>query len=184
MNRRRAVFLDRDGTLNVPFLRDGRPYPPASVDEFQLFPGVIEGCRALHAAGYLLVVATNQPDVGRGTLAESVVESMHTCLRGLVPEIDRIEVCYAPGHGQPSPDNYRRKPEPGMLFDAADALSIDLQHSWMIGDRWRDMDCGRRAGVRCVFIDLGHRESLRQQPDFVVKSFVEATAIVLAHGHV
>ncbi len=179
---RPAVFLDRDGTLNVPVVRDGFPYPPASAGEFVLFDGAAAACRALHAAGYVLVVATNQPDVGRGTQPQAVVEAMHARLRELIPEIARIEVCYAPGQGQKSPEDYRRKPEPGMLTDAAAALGLDLKRSWMIGDRWRDIDCGHRAGVRSVFIDLGYREELKEAPTFVVKSIGEAAAIVIAQG--
>ena len=181
MTLRRAVFLDRDGTLNAPLVRDGKPYPPATAAEFQLLPGVADGCRQLHAAGYVLVVATNQPDVGRGTQPQAVVEAMHTRLRELIPEIARIEVCYAPGQGKKSPDDYRRKPAPGMLTDAAAALGLDLKRSWMIGDRWRDIDCGRRAGVRTVFIDFGYAEELRAPPDFTARNFAEATGIILAH---
>jgi len=180
MTLRPAVFLDRDGTLNVPVIRDGQPYPPATMAEFQLFDGVAAACRALHAAGYVLVVATNQPDVGRGVTDKSVVESIHARLLALIPEIARIGTCYAPGQGRPDPEDRRRKPEPGMLLDAAAALGLDLTHSWMIGDRWRDIDCGRRAGVRTVFIDLGYREELRQQPDYTVRTFPEAAAIVVA----
>ena len=179
---RPAVFLDRDGTLNVPVVRDGLPYPPASAAEFKLFAGAAEACRALHAAGYVLVVATNQPDVGRGTMARATVEDVHARLLELIPEITRIEVCYAPGKGQKSPEDYRRKPEPGMLLDAAAALGLDLKRSWMIGDRWRDIDCGHRAGVRSVFIDLGYREELKESPTFVVKSIQDAAAIVLAQA--
>jgi D-glycero-D-manno-heptose 1,7-bisphosphate phosphatase len=93
-----------------------------------------------------------------------------------VPEIDRIEVCYDPGNGEVS---RRRKPEPGMLLDAAAALGLDLGRSWMIGDRWRDVDCGRRAGVRTVFIDFAYTEELDAAPDFTVKSFVEAADVIL-----
>jgi len=171
-----AIFLDRDGTLNVQTVRDGKPYSPASVDEFRLFPGVPEACHRLKAAGYVLVVATNQPNVGRGEEPQSMVEAMHAKLLALVPEIDRIEVCYDPGRGEPS---RRRKPEPGMLLDAAAALNLDLARSWMIGDRWRDVDCGRRAGVRTVFIDYGYAEELDRSPDFKVISFVEAAELVI-----
>jgi D-glycero-D-manno-heptose 1,7-bisphosphate phosphatase len=177
---RPAVFVDRDGTLNVPVVRDGQPFAPSSVDDFRLFDGVPAACRALHAAGYVLVVATNQPDVGRGTMLQTAVEVMHARLRQLIPEIARIEVCYAPGLGQPTPEDYRRKPEPGMLLDAAVALNLDLSRSWMIGDRWRDIDCGLRAGVRTVFIDLGYTEKLAKQPHHTVRTFPEAAAIVLA----
>ena len=173
---RPAVFLDRDGTLNVQVIRDGKPYPPQSVEEFTLFPGVQEGCAKLAAAGYVLVVATNQPDVGRGTQSQAVVDAMHARLRQLVPQIARVEACYAPGRGETDP---RRKPAPGMLLDAARDLGLDLARSWMVGDRWRDIDCGKRAGVRTVFIDFGYAEALRAAPDHTVKSFAEAADVIL-----
>ena len=176
MQLRPAVFLDRDGTLNVQVIRDGKPYPPASLAEFRLFDGVPEACKRLKEAGYLLVVATNQPDVGRGTQSREAVEAMHDHLTTLVPQIDRIEVSYDAGRGEVAP---RRKPEPGMVFDAAKALGIDLGRSWMIGDRWRDIDCGKRAGLRTVFIDFAYDESLKSPPDFTVKSFSDAATVLL-----
>ncbi len=179
---RPAVFLDRDGTLNRQVIRDGMPYPPATVAEFDLFPGVPEACAQLATAGYMLVVVTNQPDVGRGTQPQAIIEAMHARLLSLVPSIARIEVCYAPGkaHSPHLPEDPRRKPEPGMLLDAARALGLDLARSWIVGDRWRDIDCGRRAGVRTVFIDFGYAEELRAAPDFTASSFADATRIVLA----
>ncbi len=172
-----AVFLDRDGTLNAPLIRDGKPYPPATADEFVLLDGVAEGCRALKSAGYVLVVATNQPDVGRGTQSRAAVEAMHARLLELAP-IDRVEVCYAPGGENPPDPN--RKPQPGMVLNAAREMDLDLSRSWMIGDRWRDIDCGAHAGLKTIFIDWGYDEKLRAQPDFTVRSFVEAVRIVLA----
>lgn len=169
-----AVFLDRDGTLNAAVIRDGRPFPPASVDELALLPGVVEGCRRLKSAGYALVVATNQPDVDRGTQDRRVVEAIHAHLCELLP-IDRIEVSYDAGDS-PSPF---RKPAPGMLRRAARELGLDLTRSWMIGDRWRDVDCGRNAGCRTVFIDRGYREQLRARPDYIVCSFAAAVDVVL-----
>lgn len=144
-----------------------------------LFDGVPEACSRLAAAGYVLVVTTNQPDVGRGTQSQATVEAMHAELLRQVPVIARVEVCYAPGLDKSHPPDRRRKPEPGMLLDAAAALHIDLNRSWMIGDRWRDIDCGKRAGVRTVFIDFGYAEELRDQPDFVVKTFPDAVDAVL-----
>jgi D-glycero-D-manno-heptose 1,7-bisphosphate phosphatase len=173
---RPAVFLDRDGTLNVQIVRNGKPFAPERPEEFRLYDGVPEGCRALKAAGYLLVVATNQPDVGRGKVPRAVIEAMHVSLLELIPEIDRVEVCFDPGQGEPS---RRRKPEPGMLLDASAALGIDLPSSWMIGDRWRDVDCGKRAGVRTVFIDFGYSEKCDTTPDFSVRTFSEAVAVIL-----
>ena len=171
--------MDRDGTLNVQVIREGLAYAPASVAEFRLFPGVPEACRALHAAGYVLIVATNQPDVGRGTQSLAVVEAMHAELRRQIPEIEKVDVCYSPGLPGSPPDP-RRKPEPGMLLESAQEFGLDLARSWMIGDRWRDVDCGKNAGVRTVFIDFGYVEQLHAAPDFTVKSFAEAARIVLA----
>ena len=173
---KRAVFLDRDGVINRPVVRDGKPFPPITVDEFELLPDVAEACARLRAAGYLLILATNQPDVGRGTLAQEIVEAMHSKMLTLVP-MDRVEVCYDPGQGIPSDF---RKPAPGMLLRAAAELGIDLRASWMVGDRWRDIDCGARAGCRTVFIDWGYDELLRTQPDFRVANLGEAAAVILA----
>ena len=127
------------------------------------------------------MVATNQPDVGRGTQSATVVASMHAHLLALVPSLTRIEVCYAPGtaHAPDLPADPRRKPAPGMLLDAARLLDLDLSRSWMVGDRWRDIDCGKRAGVRTVFIDFGYDEALQTPPDFTVRSFPAAAAIIL-----
>jgi len=177
---RPAVFLDRDGTLNVQVIREGLPFAPGTVEEFELFPGVPEACTQLAAAGFTLVVTTNQPDVGRGLQPQASVEAMHAKLQKLVPQIARIEVSYAPGRADDSPEQKRRrKPEPGMLLDAARELGLDLARSWMVGDRWRDVDCGRRAGVRTVFIDFGYAEELRAAPDFTVQSFADAAAVIL-----
>lgn len=172
-----AVFLDRDGVINRARERDGKPYPSASLSEFEIFSEVPEACRRLKQAGFLLVVATNQPDVGRGTLKREVVEEIHAEMRRRLP-LDGVEVCYHPGQGLSDCDC--RKPRPGMLLHAASELNIDLTRSWMVGDRWRDVDCGHAAGCRTIFIDRGYAEELKQQPDFRVKNLLEAAEIILA----
>jgi len=178
VDARPAVFLDRDGTLNAAVVREGRPYPPASAAELVLLPGVVEGCRRLAAAGYVLVVATNQPDVGRGTQSREVVEEIHARLSGLLP-IARVEVSYESGTEEPpSP---LRKPAAGMLLRAARDLGLDLSRSWMVGDRWRDIDCGRNARCRTVFIDRGYHEALRARPDYTVRDFTGAVDVILSH---
>lgn len=173
---RRAVFLDRDGVINRAILRDGKPYAPTTPAEFEILPGVPEACARLKRAGFLLVVATNQPDVGRGTVPQSVVENIHAHMLELVP-IDRVEVCYHPGKGLSDCDC--RKPKPGMLLRAASELGIDLKQSWMVGDRWRDIDCGHAAGCRTVFIDYHYSEELRQPPDFRVQNLTEGAQVIL-----
>lgn len=176
--KRPAVFLDRDGVLNKTLVRDGIPVPPANVDDFEITLDVAEGCAQLKAAGFVLIVVTNQPDVGRGTQSREVIEAMHAKLRAAVPALDAIEVCYHAGENHGEPCNCR-KPKPGMLLRAVAEHGIDLKRSFLIGDRWRDVDCARAAGCRGIFIDHSYRERLRETPDITVSTFREAVATVL-----
>lgn len=178
---RRAVFLDRDGVINRAVERDGRPYPPTCLAEFEILPGVREACARLKAADFLLVVATNQPDVGRGTLKREVVETIHAHMCAKLP-IDRVEVCFHPGQGQS--DCQCRKPRAGMLLQAALEMGIELQESWMVGDRWRDIDCGHTAGCRTIFVDRGYRETLRKAPNYTVFDLSGAAEIILRKGRI
>ncbi len=172
---KRAVFLDRDGVLNRNVVRNGRPYAPSRVDDFVILPGVPAAVGALREAGYLAIVVTNQPDVGSGLQSREVVEAMHARLQREVP-IDDLEVCYHIDN-----DNCGcRKPKPGMLLRAAGLHGIVLSRSWMIGDRWRDIDAGQAAGCRTVFVDYGYEEPRPQQPDLVVRSLSEAVPLLLA----
>ncbi len=173
----RAVFLDRDGVINRALEKESKPYPPTSLAEFEILPEVPAACAKLKAAGFLLVVATNQPDVGRGTLKQEVVEKIHAHMLAQLP-IDRVEVCYHAGQGLSDCDC--RKPKPGMLLRAAKELNIDLVQSWMVGDRWRDVDCGHAAGCKTIFIDRGYAEELKQKPDFSARNLGEAADIILS----
>jgi len=179
---RRAVFLDRDGVLNRPVLRDGRPCAPAAVEEFDLYDDAVAGCRRLKEAGFLLVVVSNQPDVGRGTQHRGTAEAINKQLTATIPSLDRIEVCFHAGEGYGEVCGCR-KPKPGMLLRSAAKLGINLRASYMIGDRWRDIDCARAVGCYAIFIDRGYAESLRQQPDVTVTTFADAvTAVIQAAG--
>lgn len=166
---RRAVFLDRDGVLNRAVVRDGKPYPPAGLEQFEILPGVVEACLTLRAAGFILVVVTNQPDVARGTQQREVVEAINEALRAQVL-LDDIWVCY---HDEPDGCTCR-KPRSGLLLQAAQDWQIDLANSFMVGDRWRDIEAGRRAGCATVFIDYGYTEPQRSVPDCSVRSLAEA----------
>ncbi len=176
--RARAVFLDRDGVINRPIVRNGKPYPPGSVEEFEMYPEVADACAAMKRAGYLLVVVTNQPDVGRGAQSLAVVEDMHAKMCQSLP-IDRVEVCYDPGDGKSSGFF---KPAPGMLLRSAGELTIDLNASFMVGDRWRDVDCGTAAGCQTIFIDRGYNERLRCRPHYTVFNLLEAVQVILGNG--
>ncbi len=173
MTSRRAAFLDRDGVLNRAIVRDGRPYAPRRLEEFEVLPEAPEAVARLKAAGLLVIVVTNQPDVARGLVAGEVLGAMHDRLRAAVA-LDDVRVCI----GEEGCACY--KPKPGMLLDAARDWGIDLNASVMIGDRWRDIGAGRAAGCRTIFVDRGYAEQLVDRPDFTVKDLAEAAAVVTA----
>ena len=172
------MFLDRDGVLNVPLIRDGRPHPPTHLEEFKLYGDALNGCARLKQAGFLLVVVSNQPDVGRGTQSRAIVDAMNERLAALISVLDRIETCFHGGADFQQPC-LCRKPKPGMLHRAAEMMLIDLPNSYLIGDRWRDVDCARAAGCHAIFIDRGYSETLRYLPDVTVTSFEAAVTAVL-----
>lgn len=174
----RAVFLDRDGVLNRAIVRNGRPYPPETLEAFEILPGAAEAVRRLHDAGFLLIGATNQPDVARGTQRREVVEAMNARLRSEMPLVD-ILVCYEDGEECP-----RRKPNPGLLLEAADTYRIALPASFMVGDRWRDVEAGRRAGCRTVFLDRGYAERRPDPPaDHMAPDLTAAVDWILSQTH-
>jgi len=166
---RRAVFLDRDGVINRVLIRDGKPHPPASVGELEILPGVERGLRSLRRAGFVLVGVTNQPDVARGTTRRETVEEINALLLETLA-LDDILVCYHDdGQGCDC-----RKPRPGLLIQASRRFGIDLHASFMVGDRWRDIEAGRLAGCRTIFIDYGYAEPAPKQPDLTVTSTSDA----------
>jgi D-glycero-D-manno-heptose 1,7-bisphosphate phosphatase len=179
--RDRAVFLDRDGVINRPITRGGKPYTPSTVAEFEILPGVADACWLLKDAEFVLVVATNQPDVGRGTLAREAVETIHRHLLQQLP-IARVMTCFHGGAAYDDPCDCR-KPQPGMLNQAAETLKIDLVRSFMIGDRWLDIDCGFNAGCRTILVDSIYQEALKQPPDYRAKTLWEAAKLITSLTH-
>jgi D-glycero-D-manno-heptose 1,7-bisphosphate phosphatase len=170
----RAVFLDRDGVLNRAMVREGKPYPPASAAEVEILPGVVEALRRLKEAGFVLIVVSNQPDVARGTTPKETVEEINVYLAERLP-IDRFITCY-----HDDIDNCDcRKPRSGMLLNGAREFNLDLTSSYMVGDRWRDVEAGRNAGCKTIFIDYGYDEQRTQLYDFRVSSLHEAASIIL-----
>jgi D-glycero-D-manno-heptose 1,7-bisphosphate phosphatase len=170
-----AVFLDRDGVLVRARVVAGLPYSIRDADDLELETGAADACRALRAAGFVLVCVTNQPDVARGTLTRAAVDRIHERLLEILP-LDEIVVC-------PHDDSDGckcRKPQPGMLLDAASRLGIDLETSFMVGDRWRDIEAGRRAGCTTVFLDREYSEAVPEHPDVAVRDLGGARAWILA----
>lgn len=169
-----AVFLDRDGVLNRATVRGGKPYPPATMEELQILPGVPEALNELKAAGYRLLVVTNQPDVARGLTTKKLVDEMNSKLESELP-LDAILTCF---HDTVDRCDCR-KPKPGLLIKAAREWSVDLSASFVVGDRWRDVEAGRLAGCRTIYIDYGYDEQRPEKFDFRVDSLAAAAKIIL-----
>lgn len=171
---RRAVFLDRDGVIVRATVREGRPYPPSNLSATEILPGVKEALEALRCAGFLLVVVTNQPDVARGVTKKEIVEEINAALASSLC-IDEFRTCY---HDDIDRCDCR-KPQPGALFAAARSHNIDLGKSFMVGDRWRDIEAGRNAGCKTCFIDYEYAEKSPENADYYVASLFDAAELIL-----
>jgi D-glycero-D-manno-heptose 1,7-bisphosphate phosphatase len=175
--RRCAVFLDRDGVINRAVVRNGRPYPPDRLEDLEVLPGVPDALARLHAAGFHLVVVTNQPDVARGTQRRDVIDAMHAKLAETLP-LGEFRVC-----DHDDADGCEcRKPKPGLIEAAAREGHLSLKGSFMVGDRWRDVEAGRRAGCTTIFVDRGYDEPRPERPDVIVGSLPEAADWILSRS--
>jgi D-glycero-D-manno-heptose 1,7-bisphosphate phosphatase len=169
------VFLDRDGVINRCEVRGGKPYAPRRLQDFRLLPGAGAAVRALKDAGFLIIVATNQPDIGNGLVDDRVVEAMHDKLRRKLP-VDEIRMC---PHRQDEKCACR-KPKPGMLLEAARYWRIDAQQSFLVGDRWSDIIAGQALGCYTVFVDRGYAEPRQATPDSYASSLPAAARLILS----
>lgn len=171
----RAVFLDRDGVINRCEVRAGKPYAPRTLCDFRLLPRTHEAVAALKHAGLLVIVVTNQPDIGNGLVERATVEAMHEKLRRLLP-VDDIYVC---PHRQDAGCGCR-KPRPGMLRQAARDWHIDLARSFLVGDRAGDIVAGQKVGCYTVFLDRGYAEPRPKDTDKSAKSLHSAVNLILS----
>ncbi len=171
MTQQKAIFLDRDGVLNAVVLRNGKPYPPASVAEVVIPMDVLPALIKLKKWGFLLIGATNQPDVVRGTTTREVVEAINALLMQKLP-LTEIKVCY---HDEAEMCACR-KPLPGLLLQAAREYDIDLANSIMIGDRWKDVEAGQQAGCETIWLQQQDYQEKNPQspPSVTVSSMSEA----------
>jgi D-glycero-D-manno-heptose 1,7-bisphosphate phosphatase len=174
----RAVFFDRDGVLNRAIVRDGKPYPPASAAEMEIVEGAATALARLKQLRFLLLVVTNQPDIARGTQSRAAVDAIHDTMRQVLP-IDEFLVCaHDDGEGCQC-----RKPLPGLMIEAQQRHGIDLDRSFLVGDRWRDVEAGQAAGCRTVFLDFHYREKgPAVPPDASVASLADAVDWIVRHS--
>ncbi len=168
----KAIFLDRDGVLNKSIIKDGKPYPPQSVKDVVILDGVPEGLIKLKQLGFLLVVITNQPDIARGKTTVTEVEKINNYLK---EKLILDDVYYCPHDDKDNCDC--RKPKPGLVFSAKTRWNIDLSNSFFVGDRWKDIETGRNAGLKTILIDYGYNEKYIE-PDYTCINFREVTQVI------
>jgi D-glycero-D-manno-heptose 1,7-bisphosphate phosphatase len=168
-----AVFLDRDGVINQISVSNGVPHPPAGIEEFRFLPGVRAACEALNSAGYLLIVVTNQPDVARGTQTQEQVEQINRLVARELP-VEFVLSCY-----HDDADGCEcRKPKPGLLLAAAAKREIDLTSSFMIGDRWSDVQAGKAAGCKTILIERSYSQHDKCKPDWKAQDLPAASKLI------
>jgi D-glycero-D-manno-heptose 1,7-bisphosphate phosphatase len=148
-----AVFLDRDGVLVRPLIRNNLAYAPLRREDFELLPGGAEAVASLRAAGFVVVVVTNQPEVRRGTLDPALLEEFHQRLRAAVPVDDILTCPHDDRDGCPC-----RKPKPGMILEAARRHDLDLTRSFLVGDTDKDLGAAQAAGLPFMLIDAPYNK--------------------------
>jgi D-glycero-D-manno-heptose 1,7-bisphosphate phosphatase len=170
----RAIFLDRDGVLNHPVIRAGKSYPPARVEDLEIYQGLTERLQRLKDRGFVVMVVTNQPDVARGTTRKKTVKAINRLIAREIPAIKKFFVCF-----HDTGDNCDcRKPKPGLLLAGAAEFKVDLKRSYMVGDRGSDVEAGIAVGSRTIFIDRAYDEPPPTDCDYRVFSTQEALAII------
>lgn len=170
----KAIFLDRDGVINKALVKNGKPFPPHTLDDLEILPKVKESLEALRNSNWLNIVVTNQPDVARGKVKKEEVEKINNHLKNILP-INSIYTCYHDDRDLCG----CRKPQPGILTLAAKKYNINLEESYMIGDRWSDIEAGKKAGCKTFFIDYNYNEEKPTGFTYKIKSLADAAEIIL-----
>ena len=170
---KKSVFLDRDGVINKAYIKDGLPQSPNSLNELKILPGVRESIIKLKKLNFICLMVTNQPNVSRKKIDKNSVIQMNNFLKNEIA-LDDIFVCY-----HDDSDNCNcRKPKPGLLLQAGKKWDVDFKKSFMIGDRWRDIQAGEKVGCKTIFLDYKYNEKKPKKPDFVSDSLLNAAYII------
>ena len=166
---RKAIFLDRDGTLNKVYIENGLPISPSSLNKFKIIKGVKKSINRLKKLNFLCILITNQPDVFRGKISKKTVVKMNSYIKKKI-KLDDMFVCYHDNEHNCS----CRKPKPGLLLKASKKWKIDLKKSFMIGDRWKDILAGKKVGCKTIFINNNYKNDKKVKADFTFKSLLNA----------
>ena len=170
---KKAIFLDRDGIINKAIIKNKKPYPPTKLSEVEPILEINNFIYSWKAKGYLIIIVTNQPDVSRGTLDKNIADQINEHLSYVI-NFDDIFVCY---HGNDNECDCR-KPKIGLFMQAKEKYDIDLSKSWMVGDRWRDVEAGKNAGCKTIFVDYGYDEKQPTNQDYTVRNVLQVYKII------
>lgn len=168
----RAIFLDRDGILNHVVMRGSTVASPRTLEEFAIQDQAAGLVNAVKTKGFLAIVVTNQPDIGRGLMDAAILKQMHETLLAAMP-LDAIYVAESGSDADP-----RRKPNPGMLLEAADKWKVDLAHSWLIGDSIKDIEAGARAGVGTILLETAYNTTIHGSAHHNLRSLIQITNLI------
>ena len=172
----KAIFLDRDGVLNASVVINGKPYPPENLEQLEILPGVKGAIDLFKQHGFLCIIITNQPDVARGKISLSAVEEINKYLLTALA----LDDCYCCYHDDKECCECR-KPKPGSILNAARKYNINLDESYMVGDRWRDIEAGQNAGCRTIFVDNNYDEKHPLNPTYTVKTLLETANLIVGN---
>lgn len=174
MRKKKAIFLDRDGVVNIPIIKNGKSFAPRKLNDFKFYPYTKDNIQKLKNNNYMIFIITNQPDIGNNLLNKNILDQMHYRIKKYIP-IDGISTCL---HSQK--DGCKcRKPKPKMIKDIVNKYKINVIRSFMIGDRKSDILAGKSAGCRTIFIDRNYFEIKPKVQDFTVKSMNQAVLTIL-----
>lgn len=187
---KKAVFLDRDGVLNELVLNPatGEYEPPHSPNDLIIYPDVIESLRIIQEAGFDLFLVSNQPDYAKGKTTLENIHAVHTRFDHILTSggihFQEYYYCYHHPNGIVPEYSFScecRKPKPYFLLKAALDYGVDLENSWMIGDRDTDIECGKAAGTRTILVEEAHSSGLRgsRKPECTTANLKEAVTIIL-----
>jgi D-glycero-D-manno-heptose 1,7-bisphosphate phosphatase len=171
---KKAIFLDRDGVINQTVFKMGKPRAPYNLEEFKFIPGVEEAVRKFKDRGYLIIVVTNQADAARGWVKKKQVDLVNEHVRFNL-HVDSIKVCF---HTE-FDTCLCRKPKPGMLLEAAAEFDIDLNSSYMVGDRMIDVEAGVTAGCTSILVGPGDETGSSTEPHHVCEDLLMASRWIL-----
>ena len=170
---KKAIFLDRDGVINKIFIKNNLPFSPPSFDLLEILPGVKESILRLKKLNFVCLVVTNQPDVTRGKINKNTVIKMNNFLQKEI-KLDDFFVCY-----HDDEDNCEcRKPKPGLLLQASKKWDVNLKKSFIIGDRWRDIQAGEKVGCKTIFLEYNYIDIKPKNPNFITDTLLNATYII------